>query len=186
MHTGGCEYLEWDSQFFGLRIARLTERRLTCEGVAAARRWCEANQVDCLYFLADSDDAQTVTVAQANDFQLVDIRVTLERRPGDGEPAPAVRPFQPADAARLRTIARVSHRDSRFYSDARFPRRQCDAYMRPGSNEASRAGLMLFWLQSAMARQPGMSPVIWLRRPAGLSGWLPLLKTTSVGAWADS
>jgi len=122
-----CNYLEWDSQFFGLRIARLTERYLTAEGAAAVRHWCEANRIDCLYFLADADDAQTVTLAQANGFQLVDIRVTLGCKPGRGEPAPAVRPFQPADAPELRKIARVSHRDSRFYYDARFPRWQCDA-----------------------------------------------------------
>jgi dTDP-4-amino-4,6-dideoxy-D-galactose acyltransferase len=70
-----------------------------------------------------------VRLAQVNAFQLVDIRLTLERRLGGGiaPPAPAVRPFQPADAAGLRAIARVSHRDSRFYYDAQFARPQCDA-----------------------------------------------------------
>ena len=122
-----CEYLDWDSQFFGLRIARLTEHRLTREGVAAADRWCKTNAVDCLYFLADSGDAQTESLAKAYGFQLVDIRVTMGRVPGHSGPTPAVRPFLPADAASLRAIARVSHRDSRFYHDARFPRWQCDA-----------------------------------------------------------
>jgi dTDP-4-amino-4,6-dideoxy-D-galactose acyltransferase len=128
MHLGRCEYLEWDSRFFGLRIARLTEPRLTSASVAAARSWCRTNQIECLYFLADSDDSETVMLAEANAFQLVDIRLTLERGLGDGiEPAPAVRPFQPADAAPLRAIARVSHRDSRFYHDPRFTPQQCDA-----------------------------------------------------------
>lgn len=124
-----CEFLAWDSQFFGLRIARLTEPRLTPGGVASALRWCRTNQIGCLYFLADSDDAETVRLAQVNAFQLVDIRLTLERRLGSGiaSPAPAVRPFQAADAAGLRAIARVSHRDSRFYYDAQFARPQCDA-----------------------------------------------------------
>jgi dTDP-4-amino-4,6-dideoxy-D-galactose acyltransferase len=128
MQPGICQFLEWDSQFFGLRIARLTEPRLTSSSVASARLWCRENQIDCLYFLADSDDAETVTLAQVNAFQLVDIRLTLERRLDAGiMPAPAVRPFQPADADRLRAIARVSHRESRFYYDAHFARRQCDA-----------------------------------------------------------
>ena len=126
MH-GTCEFLEWDSQFFGLRIARLTEPRLTSGIVASARHWCRANQIDCLYFLADSDDPDTVTLAQVNAFRLVDIRLTMEHLLGGGAgPAPAVRPFQPTDATGLRAIARVSHRDSRFYYDARFARRQCD------------------------------------------------------------
>jgi dTDP-4-amino-4,6-dideoxy-D-galactose acyltransferase len=128
MRPGPCEFLEWDSRFFGLRIARLTEPRLTANSVASARRWCRANQIDCLYFLADTDDAETVMLAQINAFQLVDIRLTLERSLSGGiEPAPAVRPFQPAHAAPLRAIARVSHRDSRFYYDAHFARQQCDA-----------------------------------------------------------
>jgi dTDP-4-amino-4,6-dideoxy-D-galactose acyltransferase len=128
MLLGTCEYLEWDSQFFGLRIARLTEPRLTSASVAAARHWCRTNQIDCLYFLADSDNAETAALAQANAFQLVDIRLTLGRRLDDGiGPAPVVQPFQPADAERLRAIARVSHRDSRFYYDSRFTRQRCDA-----------------------------------------------------------
>jgi len=128
MHSGACEFLEWDSQFFGLRIARLTEPRLTSSSVASARRWCRANQIDCLYFLADSDDAETVMLAQVSAFQLVDIRLTLGRRLGGSlGPTAAVRPFRPADAAGLRAIARVSHRDSRFYYDGRFARPQCDA-----------------------------------------------------------
>jgi dTDP-4-amino-4,6-dideoxy-D-galactose acyltransferase len=122
-----CEYLEWDSQFFGSRIARLAQNHLTCETAAEVLRWCGANQVDCLYFLTDSNDPRTVALALANGFQLVDIRVTLERRPGYPEPAPSIRPFQPADALELRRIARVSHWDSRFYHDGRFPRRQVDA-----------------------------------------------------------
>lgn len=126
-HAGVCEYLEWDSQFFGLRIARQTGSRLTRDGVAGATRWCKANAIDCLYFLADSGDAQTVRLAQAHGFQLVNVRVTLGRTSGHPGPAPAVRPFQPADAPELRRIARVSHRDSRFYYDARFPQWQCDA-----------------------------------------------------------
>jgi dTDP-4-amino-4,6-dideoxy-D-galactose acyltransferase len=128
MYSGTCEFLEWDSRFFGLRIARLTEPRLTSASVTSATRWCLTNRIDCLYFLADSDDAETAILAQRSAFQFVDIRLTLEcRLGGDPGPAPAVRPFRPADAARLRAIARVSHRDSRFYYDPRFERQQCDA-----------------------------------------------------------
>jgi ribosomal protein S18 acetylase RimI-like enzyme len=122
-----CEYLEWDSQFFGLRICRFTQHRLTREASTAVRRWCESNRIDCLYFLADPGDGETASLAHGDRFQLVDVRVTLGCRPGHPEPAPAVRPFQPTDAARLRSIARVSHRHSRFYQDARFPKGRVDA-----------------------------------------------------------
>jgi dTDP-4-amino-4,6-dideoxy-D-galactose acyltransferase len=122
------EYLEWDTQFFGVRIGRLTGHRLTRERVTEAQSWCRVNQIDCLYFLADSDDAATVTLAEANGFRLVDIRVTFERPlPKETEATPAIRAFRAEDGPRIREIARVSHRDSRFYYDPRFPESRCDA-----------------------------------------------------------
>jgi dTDP-4-amino-4,6-dideoxy-D-galactose acyltransferase len=128
MLAGACEFLQWDSEFFGLRIARLMEPRLTASSVASAHQWCRANHIDCLYFLADSDDPDTATLAQANAFQLVDTRLTLKHRlDGIIDSRVAVRPFLPSDASSLRAIARVSHHDSRFYQDAHFERRHCDA-----------------------------------------------------------
>lgn len=124
-----CEFLDWDSRFFGLRIARLAESLLTPESVACALSWCLSNQIDCLYFLADSGSAETVRLAEDNAFRLVDIRLTLENSMrAAAASSPAVRPFQPMDAAPLRAIARVSHRDSRFYYDARFSSRRCDDF----------------------------------------------------------
>lgn len=121
-----CEFLEWDSQFFGVRIARLNEPSLSPISVASALHWCRANQIDCLYFLVASDHAETVRLAQQHAFQLVDVRVTLEHAlSGPLSPTPAVRPFQPTDAAALRAIARMGHQDSRFYYDGHFPLPRC-------------------------------------------------------------
>ena len=128
MHMGICEYLEWDSSFFGIRIARLSGHRLTREGAEEAARWCFENRIDCAYFLADADDPETAFVAQRSGFDYLDTRLTLECPvPGSVPPPPSVRPFQASDAEPLRAIARVSHRDSRFYFDPRFPRERCDA-----------------------------------------------------------
>jgi dTDP-4-amino-4,6-dideoxy-D-galactose acyltransferase len=75
-----CEFLAWDSAFFGLRIARVNDHRLSAERCCSILDWCAANQINCLYFLADTDHPETIRLAEANQFQLVDIRVTLERR----------------------------------------------------------------------------------------------------------
>ncbi len=69
-------------------------------------------------------------LAEEARFHLVDVRVTLglemeELAPGPG-PA-CVPPFQPADLPGLRAIARVSHRDSRFYYDRNLPDSLCDS-----------------------------------------------------------
>lgn len=123
----------WDTAFFGLPIARLGTARLTPELMRPIREWCDAQRVRCLYFLADADDRQTVRLAEEHGFTFVDVRVTFER-PGN---APAANPTLPAgacvrtaqadDIPALQAIARVSHRDSRFYFDGRFPVERCDA-----------------------------------------------------------
>lgn len=129
----GCEYLEWDSGFFGVRVARLSAERLRPESVGPVLAWCREHAIECLYFLADPADATTVRLAEDHGFRLVDIRVTLERRldaassKAEGKRSATLRPALPDDTPALRAIARVSHRDSRFYYDGRFPPERCDA-----------------------------------------------------------
>lgn len=126
-----CEYLEWDSIFFGRRIARARINRLTEETVVELPFWCELNRIDCIYFLADSSDSKTASLAESSNFHFVDIRVTLNR-PVRGDSTfnyaqSRVRDALEADIPALRSIARSSHRDSRFYYDGNFPRSLCDA-----------------------------------------------------------
>ena len=145
-----CTYLEWDSQFFQRRIARLNRPRLDAATVAECAHWCQQHRIDCLYFLADSSDVETPRLAEANDFHLTDIRMTLERTVGRG--GTGVSPVQGGagdghlsaedafipgnlegfrharedDLRVLRTIARTSHRDTRFYFDGHFELEKCD------------------------------------------------------------
>ncbi len=125
-----CDYLEWDSNFFGKRIGRARINRLTQAAVTDIRSWCRANNIDCLYFLADAADSTTTKLAESNQFQLVDIRLTLERQiaPHAGLEASRskIRGFAEQDIPALRKIAQRSHRDSRFYYDGRFPAAKCD------------------------------------------------------------
>ena len=72
-----CHYLEWDSQFFGVRIARLVERRLTPESIAAAERWCAGERIACVYFLADASDLATARLTQGRRVN----RTRARRRP---------------------------------------------------------------------------------------------------------
>lgn len=121
-----CQFLPWDSGFFGVRIARLEASRLTPAAVEEATEWCRAESIDCLYYLAPADER--ASLALRREFVLTDIRIRFELPLARGErPAAAsVRPFRPGDLAALREIARVSHRDSRFYYDGRFDAARCD------------------------------------------------------------
>lgn len=124
-----CRLLDWDSAFFARRIARLEGSRLTPELVEDALTWSKTHGVDCLYFLAGADDPETVRIAEDHGFRQVDVRVTLRARLENAparSPQAVTRAFAAADLPALRALARVSHRDSRFYADPNFPRSRCD------------------------------------------------------------
>jgi dTDP-4-amino-4,6-dideoxy-D-galactose acyltransferase len=126
-----CQHLEWDSEFFGRRIAKASASRLSKEETSRILSWCRTNRIECLYFLADADDARTSRFAEENGFRLVDVRVTLTWQPDNRSLADTVaecyvRPAMADDLPVLRTIARASHRDSRFYFDPGFPQSRCD------------------------------------------------------------
>lgn len=118
-----CQFLEWDSQFFGKRIARLQGNLLTVDTVLQAEAWCREQRVDCLYFLAGADDPQTIRLAEEHDFHFVDVRLTFEHplnKQVDFHVHPAIRLAQPGDLEQLKQIARGSYRVTRFYFDQNF------------------------------------------------------------------
>ena len=131
--SGGCHYLDWDSSFFGYRIARVAGSRLDEQSTNEILVWCTARRIECLYLLADADDDTTVRLAEKHQFHLVDIRTTLEKRldrtlPEGSESCPAeVRVYTAADIPALQKIARVSYHHTRFYYDCRFPSHLADA-----------------------------------------------------------
>jgi dTDP-4-amino-4,6-dideoxy-D-galactose acyltransferase len=122
-----CEMLAWDSEFFGVRVARLRGDVLRDERRAVVDEWCVRNGVSCLYFQCRPDDPGSAAAAEGGGFRLVDVRMTFAR---DASPAaeadPVVRNATAADVPVLRRIARESHRDTRFYLDHHFPRHLCD------------------------------------------------------------
>jgi dTDP-4-amino-4,6-dideoxy-D-galactose acyltransferase len=124
-----CEILAWDSEFFGCRVGRVRGGTLDRERLAAIEAWLQAEAIDCVYFLADSDDPATAVLAEESGFRLVDVRVTLDRETAAlilPEAAAPIRPARPGDLPALRRIAAASHHDSRFYADPHFDRGQCD------------------------------------------------------------
>ncbi|MBI4873468.1 MAG: GNAT family N-acetyltransferase [Acidobacteria bacterium] len=122
-----CRVLEWDSGFFGFRIARARVSHLTAATAARLLAESEAAALRCLYFLAEADDIETIQLLEAGGFGLKDLRLTLSRPvPAIAIPgAPDIRPATAADLPALRRIARTSHGSSRFYADPNFPRDRC-------------------------------------------------------------
>jgi dTDP-4-amino-4,6-dideoxy-D-galactose acyltransferase len=129
-HEPICTYLDWDSRFFERRIARVSGHRLDEARLSEVVAWCRVNRIDCLYFLADSDDAQTSALAWRNAFLNTDVRLTFERTLAGSTavtpPGDSVRLARPGDLGTLKAIARTGHRDTRFYFDPHFEQVKCD------------------------------------------------------------
>jgi ribosomal protein S18 acetylase RimI-like enzyme len=124
-------FLDWDSDFFSLRIGRIYEQKMTQQLLSSVDAWCCNNRIDCLYFLADSSDTASVTLAENAGFHLTDLRITLniDLSPGSSPwlpEYPFVRLSKPEDIPFLRLMASVNHRDSRFYHDGGFSHTRCD------------------------------------------------------------
>ena len=128
-----CQSLNWDSEIFGRKIARVTQTRLNATEMQEILAWCAANAMACLYFAAEANDPNTVKLAEQNGFNLVDVRLTFERPLADaaalGDPIGkhGIRLSALTDIPFLKPIAKVSYRNARFYYDAHFPTAQCDA-----------------------------------------------------------
>lgn len=143
-----CQYLEWDSGFFAKRIARLNGGHLTRDLYSSALDWCRTNQIDCLYFLADSNDPQTVWLAEENRFRMVEIRYTLGRSLKDWDPETRpraaedviIRPARPADIPLVQEIAQTSYLDSRFYFDPNFSQEQWGKYYATWAKKSCEGG----------------------------------------------
>jgi dTDP-4-amino-4,6-dideoxy-D-galactose acyltransferase len=159
MNPESCELLPWDSAFFGMRVARVRGASLSEVAMAEVKSYGDAERIDCIYFLADADDACSAAVAQASGFRFVDLRVTLERSVGDylAQETPAIRPFEPADLPTLRAIARSSHQDSRFYADSHFPRAACERLYDEWLNRSC-AG----WAKAVLVAECGGAPAGYL------------------------
>jgi GNAT superfamily N-acetyltransferase len=118
----GWRRLPWDSEFFGVEVARV-EAPLG-DGVVAA---AAAAGMRCLYLLADAGDGATTRAAEDAGFHLVDIRVTFTRPVEPVVPGLAARDAVVGDLPALIAMSAGMFGDSRFYADPGFARERCDA-----------------------------------------------------------
>ena len=126
MTDPSCEILDWDSAFFGFRIARVSGPIRTSAAMQGIIHWCVEQQVCCLYYLAPSDDPSIVPITHDYRFSLVDIRITYQRSTHEIPlAAGTVRPAREEDVPHLAAIAKFAHTDSRFFYDPHFSRDQC-------------------------------------------------------------
>ena len=124
-----CRLLEWDTEFFGVRIGRIEITRLTADLMNEVLDWARRNQLRSLYFLCDPDHDESVGIAEANGFHFVDIRMVFAKKlegifPRQSESLVQIRPFYPEALPSLQQIASSIYSDTRFYYDKHFDRQR--------------------------------------------------------------
>ncbi|MYD08532.1 MAG: GNAT family N-acetyltransferase [Chloroflexi bacterium] len=152
MNSRLIDYMPWDSAHFGVRIARATCRKVDTERCGVLLRQCREQRIDCLYFLADAAEQDTILVLQSNGFDFVDIRLTLAAH---FEAPPAMSPAgilrfrlgNQRDLDQLLPVAGASFVQSRFYVDPRF-----------GHDKATR--MYQIWLQRSFAEESDGAVVV--------------------------
>ena len=116
-----CRLLEWDTGFFGRRIARL-EVSPTPTALADAAAWCRKHAIDCLYCLAVAADRDSAWTLEGEGFIARDLRIDFARPvPPAVALATAIRRWQPGDLERLEAIASEAFTVTRFTMDPHFP-----------------------------------------------------------------
>lgn len=126
--TVPAELLAWDSDFFGIRVARAVDTASFGEGSGGKLvAWCEAQGVAWVYALLPPTSVAS-REAERHGLSLTDIRVEMSGQPSHIPDVPhgTVRPFLPADLPAMRELARISHGDSRFFADQKLPREQAE------------------------------------------------------------
>jgi dTDP-4-amino-4,6-dideoxy-D-galactose acyltransferase len=125
-----CQLLDWDTDFFGFRIACVCAHRIDKIGLESILYWCTLNEIECLYFLADPSDYRTLRMAEVGKFQFTDVRVEMTRRvecnrpiclPQSDKFAGIVRVHEDRDIELLQEISRNSITQTRFLMDSGFP-----------------------------------------------------------------
>jgi GNAT superfamily N-acetyltransferase len=122
-----AEFLTWDSDFFDFRIGRVQSHPFDPDAV---ENWRRANQIRCLYYLAEINDIASIHAAESLGFRLMDIRTSFFL----SLPSPAcepskylIRQAQRADFPHLLPISTHVFCNSRFYQDSNFPPERVDA-----------------------------------------------------------
>ena len=131
-----CQFLEWDSTFFGVRIGQVHKNSLDRETVDQITKWSNKNQIDCLYLVTDADDSLTIRLAEDNGFRLVEIRILYESNLSGWDPITrpksnqdvVIRNVRIEDIPQLQEIAKNSYQNSRWYFDPCFPEAKCQEY----------------------------------------------------------
>ncbi len=118
--------LTWDTDFFGVRVARIFAS--SAAQVPEACAFLDEERIQLCYALVPCANVEVVEALQANGFLFRDVRVELVMH--DWAPPGAqseVRDATQADMPSLLALATVAHENTRFFKEPSLNRERCGA-----------------------------------------------------------
>jgi GNAT superfamily N-acetyltransferase len=130
------EVLDWDTKFFGTRIARVVREPRSLRSFTKILQEARSAGIECVYLELGVESLGEAALATAHGLQLVDVRILLDRDLKAVNPTTAaapgidIGPPHDAELSRLGPIAERCSRVSRYYADPRFRRHAARLYRR--------------------------------------------------------
>lgn len=122
-----CTFLEWDTQFFGRRIACYTLPTVNPAQMQELENWCSWQAIACLYLPIDAAATASVHLAELHNFRLMEVRLFMEARLEPDAPIPVdcpegvvIRRSVLEDSEALISIAAGSYPYTRYSTDPQF------------------------------------------------------------------
>jgi len=168
-----ARFLEWDTQFFGVRIATIECAAIGAADWRAQLEWCRAERIRCLYVLMDAKDRTSARSTEFEEAEALDLRLTFEREtlplPEPGSTKARLRLARPEDTPVLSALARISHADSRFWKDGRFAPDRCAELYAIWIERSIRG-----WAQAVFVAELESAPVGYLSCHVREAEWVEL------------
>ena len=124
------EYLNWDSDFFNRRIARVTSGSVSSDEIERILTWAVDECIDCLYYLVSGQETNATCLAEEKGFHFVDLRVKfikdLKKPERSFIPTWHIRRAHEEDLNTLKEMARNAFQLSRFHVDDHFNQEKAD------------------------------------------------------------
>lgn len=190
---GIIDELEWDSNFFGMKIATLYPRRVRESIIRFALEKCAEEKIDCLYYLCDCHDPESIRLVEKYQFHFVDIRLEFFIHLDQTNPLANLAPLPGVDI-RLATekdipelchIAEDSYIHSRYFFDRHFPTNLCRRFYADWIAKSARGQFeKVVWVAEAEGKIAGYiscTPEDLNRGRIGLVGIAPLHRGKGLG-----
>lgn len=159
--------LDWDTKYFGNKIANLTIGELNPTSLDSILEKAESSGVECIYSLLSPNEKNKIEYVEQAGFHLVDIRMTysFDLKSYNGQPQRNVSVARDTDTEELVKIARNAFSVSRFLSDPNFRRDKAKM-------------LYVEWLHKNLKSK---SPIFITKKEGHISGFLSTEKQGSMG-----